>query len=1161
MSEKKNSPLIVSSLSSVPWVTQGTQNDDSHGRALESPWEKRNLDAARLDDDMRIACRTRFCSLSVALLLSVAWVPVPFVVAEETLPLPMPEVVISEFLAANRGGRRDEDGRASDWIELHNRGGGVADLGDWSLTDDVEVPAKWTLRPVALEPGQHLVVFASGKNRKSPTGPHLHTNFELSQASEYLGLYTPEPRRRAVAAVRFPEQRIDHSYGLGEDDLWGFMDPPTPGEANGPARGGVAFPPELPHSLSLETKWQALQDRRGPEALMVIDQLLEESSEGDAVLPWARSVHTSYWSQLDRHLLSQDPLSLGELRRAQDRATAVPVITSYDAVGAQVLFRRYRRTPWSSGCHESLVAFGEVSLRRGWIGLAYRAFRDVLDHSSTPALRSRAQVGLWLSLFGETQNRVAIDRAFDGVDPDEPFPWMGAQIPARSIRERWLESRAEEGGRTPPPALSELRRRLVKIPPTAPWPFSSVPRGVAHSRSPVDHLQVEGEKILVSGPNLLACFGKDWTRPLWSRTPRDTPRGRRPGRAKQQFHPTPGYFLPSLSGGRLYTRWGFDGANRSLKGVTAFDLATGALLWSTARDPAWEGRVPISDPTLAEGRVYVLTLGEGGSWLWPVSLVCLEAEKGTLLWSRLLGSQDPALPNRQGERRKSPEAIDLVRFGNAVTVRLGSVYCSTNMGFAARCDARDGLIEWIHIYPRARSDRDRAALVQRWGAAPQVVRDQVILVPRDRMGVFSLNVERGSLEWENLEAPSDEVIGLVGGNLILKDSRRVVAVDASTGRLRWQRDVPETRPGRPVLVGSTVYLGSRDRLLRLDAENGDILEESTWNPSDVMDEFVLRAGDILGISWSSLATESHARSLPSSPQTRPKLPLRELWELSRENPWVWRPPAGGALTDKIFLESRSVLECIQLGRETGILWRRFLPPDFSEVRFSRNSVVLVCETRVIALDAAAGVPRWSTPVPFEIDNVALREPFLFVSRGRGARFAGILGLKTGQLLWQRDFGEGKLLEAGWDRGDLHLILDGYSEDRRRRNDLTHLALRPADGGIRRSEVLPLERRGERRRLVCGGGFAFYTSGLDRVEEYSVRSGKLVAPPRTLRDFRARDLRGFRLVGDWLQLHQERRSRGGPVECTQWILRHARTSGWSASRRRFPRQTGASYACL
>ncbi len=158
------------------------------------------------------------------------------------------DVVINEFLTAETGagGYLDEDGQASDWIELLNRGNTTVNLAGWSLTDDPTQPGQWVFPAVSINPGQYLVVFASGKDRTSAAaGSRLHTSFQLNPAGEYLGLYDADFPPHAVHAVTpaFPEQRNDTSFGLGPSGQWEYFNPPTPGGANG-ANGlqGVVAP-------------------------------------------------------------------------------------------------------------------------------------------------------------------------------------------------------------------------------------------------------------------------------------------------------------------------------------------------------------------------------------------------------------------------------------------------------------------------------------------------------------------------------------------------------------------------------------------------------------------------------------------------------------------------------------------------------------------------------------------------------------------------------------------------------------------------------------------------------------------------------------------------------------------------------------------------------
>jgi hypothetical protein len=155
------------------------------------------------------------------------------------------DLVITEFNASNQNGLLDEDGDAQDWVEIYNRGVTAADLTGWSLSDDPEAPSRWVFPVRVLPAGQYLVVFASGKDRRNPTGANrLHTSFQLSSGGEFLGLYNADSPRALVSSyVGYPEQRNDISYGLDPGGVPRYFSPPTPGAPNGTSSiNGVVEP-------------------------------------------------------------------------------------------------------------------------------------------------------------------------------------------------------------------------------------------------------------------------------------------------------------------------------------------------------------------------------------------------------------------------------------------------------------------------------------------------------------------------------------------------------------------------------------------------------------------------------------------------------------------------------------------------------------------------------------------------------------------------------------------------------------------------------------------------------------------------------------------------------------------------------------------------------
>ncbi|MGI9240486.1 MAG: chitobiase/beta-hexosaminidase C-terminal domain-containing protein [Verrucomicrobiales bacterium] len=143
------------------------------------------------------------------------------------------EPTISEFLADNEGGLRDEDGEPSDWIELCNSTVSPAALDGYFLTDDPTALTKWRIPDVSIAPGGYLLIFASGKDRSS-AGSELHTNFSLTSSGEYLALVKPDGTTVVTEfSPGYPNQREDVSYGFDDEALIeGYFLNPTPGTEN-----------------------------------------------------------------------------------------------------------------------------------------------------------------------------------------------------------------------------------------------------------------------------------------------------------------------------------------------------------------------------------------------------------------------------------------------------------------------------------------------------------------------------------------------------------------------------------------------------------------------------------------------------------------------------------------------------------------------------------------------------------------------------------------------------------------------------------------------------------------------------------------------------------------------------------------------------------------
>jgi len=157
-------------------------------------------------------------------------------------------IQINEIVAVNYDSLIDEDGLTPDWIEIANLGAEPVDLGGWSLSDDPLDSEKWIFPDVTIAPGEYLVLFASGADRREVgDGRELHTNFQLAGEGEFLGLFTPGSPRELASGFdpAYPPQRGDVSFGQTLDGDLAYFDTPTPGAENAAATvfaGIVAAP-------------------------------------------------------------------------------------------------------------------------------------------------------------------------------------------------------------------------------------------------------------------------------------------------------------------------------------------------------------------------------------------------------------------------------------------------------------------------------------------------------------------------------------------------------------------------------------------------------------------------------------------------------------------------------------------------------------------------------------------------------------------------------------------------------------------------------------------------------------------------------------------------------------------------------------------------------
>lgn len=138
------------------------------------------------------------------------------------------DLVISEIMASNAS-HRAPSGVLCDWIEITNRGGEPIDLSGYGLSDKTSKPARWRFPDITIQPGEFIVVYASGLDRVTESG-ELHTGFSLAAEGESVLLYSPA--RQVIDVVSWDNLKTDQSYKRQSDDSWSVSNSPTPGGAN-----------------------------------------------------------------------------------------------------------------------------------------------------------------------------------------------------------------------------------------------------------------------------------------------------------------------------------------------------------------------------------------------------------------------------------------------------------------------------------------------------------------------------------------------------------------------------------------------------------------------------------------------------------------------------------------------------------------------------------------------------------------------------------------------------------------------------------------------------------------------------------------------------------------------------------------------------------------
>lgn len=145
-------------------------------------------------------------------------------------------LIINEFVSSNFSTISDEDGDYEDWIEIYNAGDDPVDLKGFGLSDNSNNIAKWVFPAWVIQPGEYLVVWASGKDRKPVQGervPGIARQMYRDISGTSVGNLINHPRfpdhpsfEEVLTDLFEAPRNIADNYG---QRLHGYIKPPVTG--------------------------------------------------------------------------------------------------------------------------------------------------------------------------------------------------------------------------------------------------------------------------------------------------------------------------------------------------------------------------------------------------------------------------------------------------------------------------------------------------------------------------------------------------------------------------------------------------------------------------------------------------------------------------------------------------------------------------------------------------------------------------------------------------------------------------------------------------------------------------------------------------------------------------------------------------------------------
>ena len=401
--------------------------------------------------------------------------------------------------------------------------------------------------------------------------------------------------------------------------------------------------------------------------------------------------------------------------------------------------------------------------------------------------------------------------------------------------------------------------------------------------------------------------------------------------------------------------------------VLRINPTSGEVMWTSAAIPEVSRWTAVSSPVVTPSQVVAAFVNPDDGIR---RLVALDSSNGQVRWMT-------ALP---GKISNVPALGDLLLnvsgHGAAPTIAGRNLYWCTDTGCVVRLDAANGTLLWAAPYARAVLDSENGESAMSEVAARGVSRtivfgDQVLVAPRDSLGLIALERTTGVQKWSRPITSIRELAGTVNGPagkpLLITQGRGVEALDPVTGETVWSLPALSTR-GTALCEPGGVFVATDTGVLKLDPSTGKTLATVPWSADQKMYGTLIRSGkSVIAIGEGQLTTVGGAAKLVTllptggATMTFSGLPIQAdgtafgivaQWPGGSVRQIITSPTS-----DECYVRTDGLLARISGGASPKIDWQSPLDGDIKNWGLTKDSIFGFQEGVVTLYDRATGQRR------------------------------------------------------------------------------------------------------------------------------------------------------------------------------------------------------------